>query len=179
MIEYTRPGAVAMTFRRSASVIEVLPWKLTARTSVRGPSTMVTATFTGAVPIIYKARRSLLNGLALGFGTDVLLVVGAVVVLLRHWSNGVLLLLTSVFPMVLIFGAMGWLGIVVDIGSVMTPCVALGVTIDYVIHFVLWFRRGIARGLSVPGAVELAYAVTGRQEGSATSSTTRVGEDSE
>jgi dihydrofolate reductase len=29
------------------------------------------------------------------------------------------------------------------------------------------------------GAVELAYAVTGRQEGSATSSTTRVGEDSE
>jgi len=120
-------------------------------------STGVTATFTGAVPIIYKARRSLLNGLAYGFGTDVLLVVVAVVVLLRHWSNGLLLLLTSIFPMSICFGAMGWLGVVVDIGSVMTPCVALGVTIDDVIHFVLWFRRGIERGLSTPAAVELAY----------------------
>jgi hypothetical protein len=120
------------------------------------------ATFTGAVPIIYKARRSLLNGLAYGFGTDVLLVVVAVLVLLRHWSNSLLLLLTSIFPMSLCFGAMGWLGVVVDIGSVMTPCVALGVTIDDVIHFVLWFRRGIAQGRSVPSAVELAYAGCGR-----------------
>ena len=60
------------------------------------------------------------------------------------------------------FGMMGWLGIVVDIGSVMTPCVALGVTIDDVIHFVLWFRRGIEKGLSVPEAVKLAYAGCGR-----------------
>ncbi len=122
----------------------------------------VNATFTGAIPIIYKARRSLLNGLAYGFGTDVLLVVVAVVVLLRHWSNGLLMLLSSVFPMSICFGAMGWLGVVVDIGSVMTPCVALGVTIDDVIHFILWFRRGISRGLSAPDAVALAYAGCGR-----------------
>lgn len=122
----------------------------------------ISAVYTGAVPIIYKARRSLLDGLILGFGTDVVLVVVAVVVLLRHWSSGLLLLLTSVFPMALIFGSMGWLGIVVDIGSVMTPCVALGVTIDDVIHFVLWFRRGIARGLPVAAAVDLAYAGCGR-----------------
>jgi predicted RND superfamily exporter protein len=127
-----------------------------------GGSGGISAVYTGAVPIIYKARRSLLDGLILGFGTDVLLVVIAVVVLLRHWSNGLLLLLTSVFPMTLIFGLMGWLGVVVDIGSIMTPCVALGVTIDDVIHFVLWFRRGVERGLSVPEAVKLAYAGCGR-----------------
>jgi predicted RND superfamily exporter protein len=118
----------------------------------------VSATYTGAISIIYKARRSLHNGLAYGFGTDVLLVVVAVVVLLRHWSNGLLMLLTGVFPISICFGAMGWLGVVVDIGSVMTPCVALGVTIDDVIHFLLWFRRGIERGLAAPAAVELAYA---------------------
>jgi predicted RND superfamily exporter protein len=100
--------------------------------------------------------------LALGFGTDVLLVVVAVTLLLRHASNGLLLLFTSIFPMMLTFGSMGWLGVVVDIGSVMTPCVALGVTIDDVIHFLLWFRRGIERGYSVKASVELAYAGCGR-----------------
>ncbi|MDX1944961.1 MAG: hypothetical protein SFU86_06105, partial [Pirellulaceae bacterium] len=48
-------------------------------------------------------------------------------------------------------------GVVVDIGSVMTPCVALGVTVDDVIHFILWFRRGIASGRSVEDSVRLAY----------------------
>ena len=122
----------------------------------------VTAVYTGAVPIIYKARHSLLDGLIFGFGTDVALIVTAMILLTRHASNGLLLFLASVFPMTIVFGTMCWLGILVDIGSVMTPCVALGVTVDDVIHFVLWFRRGIERGRSVPDAVMLAYEGCGR-----------------
>ncbi len=122
----------------------------------------VEAVYTGAVPIIYKARRSLLNGLALGFGTDVALIVVAVTLALRHWSNGLLMLLASVFPMTLVFGLMGWTGTLVDIGSIMTPCVALGVTVDDIFHFVLWFRRGIARGDTPQQAVRLAYQGCGR-----------------
>jgi predicted RND superfamily exporter protein len=122
----------------------------------------VTTVYTGAVPIIYKARHSLLDGLIFGFGTDVALIVVAVILLTRHASNGLLLFLASVFPMTIVFGTMGWLGILVDIGSVMTPCVALGVTVDDVIHFVLWFRRGIEKGRSVPDSVMLAYEGCGR-----------------
>jgi uncharacterized protein len=122
----------------------------------------LSAIYTGAVPVIYKARHNLLDGLILGFGTDVLLVVVSIIVLMRHWSSGILLFLTSVFPVTIVFGIMGWSGWVVDIGSVMAPCVALGVTIDDAIHFLLWFGRGISRGLSQPSAVNLAYAVCGR-----------------
>jgi predicted RND superfamily exporter protein len=122
----------------------------------------LSAVYTGAVPIIYKARHNLLDGLIFGFGTDVVLVVVSIIVLMRHWSSGVLLFLTSVFPMIMVFGTMGWCNWVVDIGSAMTPCVALGVTIDDAIHFLLWFGRGISRGLSQPSAVALAYAGCGR-----------------
>jgi predicted RND superfamily exporter protein len=109
------------------------------------------------VPVVYKAQRSLLDGLLFGFTTDLLLIVLAIMILMRHWSSGVLLLCTSVFPTTIIFGLMGWLGIVVDVGTVMTPSVALGVTIDDVVHFILWFKKGIEQGLSRRQAVMLAY----------------------
>lgn len=121
--------------------------------AVRG----IRATYTGMVPVVYKAQRSLLDGLLFGFGTDLALVVVAVIVLMRHWSSGLLICLSSIFPAVLIFGWMSWNDIVVDIGTVMTPSVALGVTIDDVVHFLLWFRRGIEKGLDRRNAVLLAY----------------------
>jgi predicted RND superfamily exporter protein len=117
----------------------------------------VRATYTGMVPVVYKAQRSLLDGLLFGFGTDLLLVVAAIVVLMRHWSSGVLLTCTSIFPTTVVFGMMGWSGIIIDVGTVMTPSVALGVTIDDVVHFILWFKRGIEKGLSRGEAVMLAY----------------------
>jgi predicted RND superfamily exporter protein len=122
----------------------------------------VSAVYTGAVPIIYKARRSLLDGLVLGFGTDVLLVVISVLILLRNSSSGVLMFLTSIFPITMVFGLMGWFGWVVDIGSVMSPCVALGVTIDDAIHFLLCYRRATERGLSQRQALAVAYAGCGQ-----------------
>jgi hypothetical protein len=142
-----------------AAVDPILAQAAAARTD---GGSHVTAVYTGAVPIIYKARRSLLDGLALGFGTDVALIVVAVTLALRHWSNGLLMLLASVFPMTLIFGLMGWTGTLVDIGSIMTPCVALGVTVDDIFHFLLWYRRGIARGDTPQQAVRLAYQGCGR-----------------
>jgi predicted RND superfamily exporter protein len=122
----------------------------------------VSMIYTGAVPIVYKARRSLLDGLILGFGTDVVLVVISVILLIRNSSSGVLLFLTSIFPVTIVFGLMGWCGWVIDIGSVMAPCVALGVSIDDAIHFLLWFRRGTDRGLPQKQAVALAYAGCGQ-----------------
>ena len=117
----------------------------------------IAALYTGLIPIIYKAQQSLLDGLIFGFGTDLALIVIAIALLMRHWSPGAMLLLTSLFPTTLIFGVMGWTGIVVDVGTVMTPCVALGVTVDDVVHFLLWFKRGIERGMDRRQAVMLAY----------------------
>ena len=47
--------------------------------------------------------------------------------------------------------------LLIDIGTVMAPSVALGVTVDDVVHFMLWFRKGIADGLDRKQATMLAY----------------------
>jgi predicted RND superfamily exporter protein len=97
-----------------------------------------------------------------GLATDVLLIVAAVIVTTRSFLTGGVMFLLSVFPTVIVFGAMGLSGIVVDIGSVMTPCVAVGVTVDDIIHFLLCHRQGVQRGLSTGQAANLAYRTCGR-----------------
>ena len=123
--------------------------------------------YTGLVPLVYKAQHSLLDGLIAGFITDFAIIVAVMVILCRAASAGLVLLLPAAFPALMVFGGMGWgnallksLGtgnLLIDIGTVMAPSVALGVTVDDVVHFMLWFRRGIAEGLDRKQAVMLAY----------------------
>lgn len=117
----------------------------------------ITATYTGLVPLIYKAQGSMLNGLIFNFIGDLILIGVAIVLLLREWSAGFLLMLPSLFPMAIVFGVMGFMGIVVDVGTVMVPAVALGVTIDDAIHFMLWCRHGQERGLDRKQSIMFAY----------------------
>ena len=96
--------------------------------------------------------------MTLGLVMDVVLVCVAIAVLLRNIAHGLLLGIISLLPVMLVFGSMGLTGIVVDIGSVMAPCVALGVTVDDVIHWLLWYHRGQRQGFTQQQSVQLAHS---------------------
>jgi predicted RND superfamily exporter protein len=127
----------------------------------------VAVDYTGLVPLVYKAQHSLLENLKIGFVFDFAIIVAVMIVLCRAFSAGLVLLLPAAFPAILVFGGLGWANalskwfqtgnVFIDIGSVMAPSVALGVTVDDVVHFMLWFRRGIADGLDRRQATMLAY----------------------
>jgi len=127
----------------------------------------VTVDYTGLVPLVYKAQHSLLDGLMIGFIWDFAIIVVVMIVLCRAASAGLVLLLPAAFPALMVFGGMGWSHallksldagtLLIDIGTVMAPSVALGVTVDDVVHFMLWFRKGIADGLDRRQATMLAY----------------------
>lgn len=121
------------------------------------PAGSVKAEYTGLVPLVYKAQRSLLDGLVWGFVSDFILITIVMMIAVRDWSAGLILALPSIFPAIVIFGLMGWLGIVVDIGTVMAPSVALGVTVDDVVHFMIQYRGGLKQGLNRRESVVLAY----------------------
>lgn len=119
-------------------------------------------TYTGVLPIVYQAQNSLLWGMIVGYLTDVALIVLAMAVAVRSFAAGWLLLLPSVMPAVAVFGAFGLCGVVVDMGTVMPPCVALGVTVDDVMHFLLQFRRSVQAGRDAKQATLDAYGHCGR-----------------
>lgn len=117
----------------------------------------VEVVYTGLVPLVYKAQRSLMEGLKLGFVGDWILIAIVMMIVVRDWSAGFLLMIPSAFPALVVFGVMGMMGIVVDTGTVMAPAVALGVTVDDVVHYMLKFADKIRAGGTRREAIMAAY----------------------
>jgi hypothetical protein len=154
----------------------------------------IEAVYTGMVPLVYKAQRELMTGLqrslAWAFGMIGMLMVGMFAVsslrqqsfremspasvsatAVRGGVAGIVTMIPNIFPVVIIFGMMGWLTIHVDIGSMMTASVALGVAVDDTIHYLTWFRRGLEQGRDRRSAIMLAY----EKCGTAMTQTTLIG----
>lgn len=115
------------------------------------------AVYTGVMPVVYKTQRQLIVSLqeSLVMATGLIAII--LMVQFRSLGAGILAMIPNIYPLVVVFGALGWLGISVDIGIMMTASVALGVAVDDTIHFASWFRRGLSEGLSRYDAVMNAY----------------------
>ncbi|MDX1961737.1 MAG: MMPL family transporter [Pirellulales bacterium] len=159
--------AAAQARLRTSELNEALATTLPAWADNRSLRAGVYVQYTGVVPLVYKAQHSLVGGMLFGFVTDFALIVIVMMLVCRDWSAGMVLLLPSAFPAVLVFGGMGWMHAIlsgngwgnmfIDIGFVLAPAVALGVTVDDVVHFMLWFRKGTLEGMNRKEATELAY----------------------
>ena len=90
---------------------------------------------------------------------------------LRSFICGLLAMIPNVFPVLLVFGVMCHWGIEIDIGTMMTASVAMGVAVDDTIHFLAWFREHLDRGMNRVDAVIETY----RRVGPAMTQTTIVG----
>jgi len=117
----------------------------------------VTADFTGAVPLVHAAQQELLSGLFRSFIMAFVLIGATMAILLRSIRAGLISMLPNVFPAITIFGVMGWFGFMVDVGAMLTASVAMGIAVDGTLHYLTWFRRGLAQGMSKDQALADAY----------------------
>ncbi len=114
-------------------------------------------TYCGGVPLVHKVQNQLLDDLVQSFLMAFAVIAVAMIVLLRSVSAGLLAMVPNILPCVAVFGAMGWCGIAIEIGSMMTASAALGIAVDDTLHYVTWFRRGLALGQSRREATRFAY----------------------
>jgi predicted RND superfamily exporter protein len=78
---------------------------------------------------------------------------------------GILSLVPNVFPLVVIFGIMGWFGIYLDSVTIFAATVSIGLSVDDTIHYLTQLRREIvARGetLDIEKCLAEAYHVTAK-----------------
>jgi len=118
----------------------------------------IRAVYTGMVPVVYKTQHELHTGLVWSFVSSFVLIGIVISFILRSPAAGFLAMIPNLFPVVIVFGFMGHYGVLVDIGTMMTASVALGIATDDTIHFLTWFRHGIDQGMSRPDATRYAYS---------------------
>ena len=99
--------------------------------------------------------RELLNTYATAFGIIMLIVI----VVLAKPSAILAGLLPNLFPAVVVLGITGHLGYMLDVASLMTASVALGIAVDDTLHFLLW-HRDLPRATTNPIASTMRYCGT-------------------
>lgn len=113
--------------------------------------------YTGMVPLVYQTEHELIKGLTSSLVMAFVLIMIVFVFILRSVPASFVAMIPNLFPVVIIFGFMSWAGVLVDVGTMMTASVALGVAVDDTMHYLTWFSDGIGKGQTPKEAALNAY----------------------
>ena len=124
--------------------------------------TAITPTVTGSGKLFAQLDHYLVISQISSFATAFVTVFAVIFLVFRSARYGLLAIVPNLFPVLAVFGVMGWLGISLNIATVMVASVALGVVDDDTIHFISRFKRERQAGAAIATAIERATIYEGR-----------------
>ena len=125
------------------------------------PLAGLSAQYTGIMPLVHEIQRQLMSNLMYSYlGAFAIIAIVMTLVQARILA-GLVAMVSNVLPALIMFGAMGWTATPMDIGSIMTASVALGIAVDDTLHFLTFFRHGLEQGMDRRDAVLHAYQYCG------------------
>ena len=71
-------------------------------------------------------------------------------------------LIPNLFPIYVTLGVMGWVGIPLDVATIMIANVVIGIAVDDTIHIMVWFRRHVASGMDHRSAITRTFRDCGK-----------------
>ena len=124
--------------------------------------TAVSVLTTGSGRLFATLDHYLVMSQLSSFGTAFITVFGVIFIVFRSARFGILTIAPNVLPVLAVLGIMGYLGISMNVATIMVASVALGVVDDDTIHFINRYRREVAAGATTDGAIAIATAHEGR-----------------
>jgi uncharacterized protein len=112
---------------------------------------------TGIMPFVHRVQGLLVADLFASFLSALVVIAITMTIVQGGLGTGLVAMVSNLFPTALLFGLLGWLRMPLDIGSIMTACVALGMAIDNTLHFLTFFRRSLSDGLARSAAIDSAF----------------------
>ncbi len=128
-------------------------------------------TITGTYHLFADAQRILMTELMKTFMLAFVLITPCVILFLRSFSYGLVAIIGNVFPVVVFFGVIGFLGVRVDIATMIIASIAFGIAVDDTIHYLTWLAR--SKSL-LTGDVQSRVSFAYRRAGAAILKTTLI-----
>ena len=75
---------------------------------------------------------------------------------------GLVAVVPNTFPMLTVFGLMGWFGFKLDTTTLLTAPIIIGVAVDDTIHFITHYRLSVLRGASINEAIQSTLSEVGQ-----------------
>lgn len=101
---------------------------------------------------------SLIEGLLI----IICVVLGIMLVALLSPKAGLVTLLPNCFPLVILFGVIGWFSVELSMNTAMVASIAIGLALDDTIHYMVRYSRELRHGLDRRKALETAIRSVGR-----------------
>ena len=115
--------------------------------------TGITVLTTGSGRLFSTLDHYLVMSQLSSFGTAFFTVFGVIILVFRSFRFGLLTIAPNLLPVLAVLGVMGYLGISMNVATVMVASVALGIVDDDTIHFINRYRREAAAGKSTDEAI--------------------------
>lgn len=116
---------------------------------------------TGLTPLLNNAQNEIFAGFWQSFTSAFCVISVVMIISLRSLKTGMIAMIPNLIPIWLVFGVVGFLGMNVDIGMMMTGSIALGISVDCTFHFLVRFKERREAGDSVDQATLMAINHTG------------------
>jgi len=95
----------------------------------------------GQYPLILAGQRTLLRTMVLSLSFTLIVILTILILLAGDLSLAVRAVVPNLWPVLFVVGAMGWLGIPVESGTVMIASIVLGLAVDDTLHILAHYRR--------------------------------------
>lgn len=101
---------------------------------------------TGKVPLFVLTQQAVLQSLISSFGLAFGLIFVVFVINLRSIPAALVAMIPNLIPITVTLGATSWMQQRIDIGSMITASVALGIAVDGTLHYLSWFQSAMKNG---------------------------------
>lgn len=102
-------------------------------------------TFTGTSVVFLEGSKFIIYSLRDSIGLAFIMIFGCMIFLFRSWRILIISFTINVIPLVITAGIMGWSNIVLKPSTVLVFSIALGITVDVTIRFLVNFRQELSR----------------------------------
>jgi len=96
------------------------------------------------------------------FGLAFLIISLIMVGIFGSLKLGLVAVVPNTFPMLTVFGLMGWFGFKLDTTTLLTAPIIIGVAVDDTIHFITHYRLSVLRGASINEAIQSTLSEVGQ-----------------